>query len=369
MGRGILAFEKAYGASSIPISGASSLYSPTTSSPSSTSPPISGATTTTTPSSSNPSSSPSSTSPPISGASSTSPASKQRVKAPSSPVITSPSSGSTYNTNSITITGTADASSTAVDVFDTVNKVTTQLNSPNSIPLQCSVTTCTWSFQGTFQDGSHTLTAQATNTAGTSRASSPVSITVNTAPIPQIPQITYPTSGSTVSNSFTISGTAEAGSTVQVFANGKSLGTITASTNSWQLNVKLSQGTYSLTATATNTAGNTSPASLPVFITVVNQSVAPPAPVITSPTTGNYTTNSFTISGTADSAYAGSPVQVFDSGASLGTTTVSTAGVWQLPQQVILPDGTHELTATATNFMGTSPSSQVVTITVNTNAG
>ena len=77
-----------------------------------------------------------------------------------------------------------------------------------------------------------------------------------------------------------ISGTAEANSTVEVFDNGNTLGTTDAdNTGAWSLTgLTLGEGSHSLTATATDEAGNTGPASDAVVVVV--DLTAPDAPVI-----------------------------------------------------------------------------------------
>ena len=84
----------------------------------------------------------------------------------------------------------------------------------------------------------------------------------------------------TSDTTLTISGTAEANSTVTVFQNGTSIGTTTADGNgNWSKadgNTLVNGTTYQLTATATDAAGNTSVASAQYAVTI--DTTAPAAP-------------------------------------------------------------------------------------------
>ena len=197
-----------------------------------------------------------------------------------------------------------------------------------------------------------------------------VTVTAPDTTAPAAPVITSPTAGATVATGTpTISGTAEAASTVEVFDGPTSLGTtVTSGAGAWSLTpaTALSEGAHSVTATATDGADNTSPASAAVAFTVtVPDTTAPAAPVITSPTAGAFLmTGTPTISGTAEAA---STVEVFDGSTSLGTTVTSGAGAWALTPATALADGAHSVTATATDGAGNaSPASAAVAFTVHT---
>lgn len=69
-------------------------------------------------------------------------------------------------------------------------------------------------------------------------------------------------------SSLTFSGTAETGSTVELFDGVSSLGTITATGGNWSFDVSLTAGIHSLTAIATDAAGNVSDASSALSITI-----------------------------------------------------------------------------------------------------
>ncbi|WP_372993994.1 Ig-like domain-containing protein, partial [Sulfitobacter sp.] len=175
------------------------------------------------------------------------------------------------NDNTLTFNGTAEAGS-VVEVF--VNGTAIGTTTAN--------TDGTWTFDHTgteLSDGDYAITAAATDAAGnTSAASTPLNITIDTsAPnAPVVSGITEDTNidgdGITSDNTLSFNGTAEAGSKVEVFVNGTSIGTTTANIDgTWTFDhsgTQLADGDYSITATATDAAGNTSAASTPLNITI-----------------------------------------------------------------------------------------------------
>src|SRR5439155_13979933 len=67
----------------------------------------------------------------------------------------------------------------------------------------------------------------------------------------------------------TFTGTAEAGSTVKIFSDAVQVGSTTATGGAYSLATSaLSQGTHSITATATDAAGNVSPSSAALSVTI-----------------------------------------------------------------------------------------------------
>ncbi|MEX0428447.1 Ig-like domain-containing protein, partial [Nocardioides sp. DS6] len=219
-------------------------------------------------------------------------------------------------------------------------------------------------------DGDHTLTATQTDEAGnTSAASDPVRITVDTT-APDAPVITAPTDDTdTNDNAPTIEGTGEAGDTVAVTdENGDTVcETTVADDGTWSCtpDTALTDGDHTLTATQTDEAGNTSPESEPVHVTVDTQ--APDAPVITGPVNGAVLSDTTpTITGTGE---PGASVTVTEDGDTVCTATVGADGTWSCAPDDALGDGEHTLTATQTDEAGnTSPVSEPVTFTVDSQA-
>jgi hypothetical protein len=108
-------------------------------------------------------------------------------------------------------------------------------------------------------DGAYLLTARARNAGGTSAHSSMRVVQVDTR-APSAPALIAPTG--TAATSFTLTGNAETGTTVEVFENGSSRGTIAASGGSWSKAFSgVERGTRSYTAVAIDMAGNRSATS------------------------------------------------------------------------------------------------------------
>ena len=194
----------------------------------------------------------------------------------SAPVISSFSTDSgtagdkITNDSTIELKGTAAAGST-VKFYDGATQIgSTTANSSGNWDYITKVLT----------DAKHTLTATATNSSGkTSAASSALAVTVDT-------KVAAPTIASNKVNSanqVVMSGNAEASSVVKVFDGATQIGSATANSSGvWTYtSAALAVGAHSLTAKATDVAGNISVASSVVTASVT--STSPTAP--TSPTT------------------------------------------------------------------------------------
>ena len=251
----------------------------------------------------------------------------------------------------LTLTGTAVANST-VNVYDGATLLgTTAANASGA-----------WSFTtGTLSNATHNFTATDTVSGTTSAASAAMSVTVDTI-APAKPAIVSfsPDSGVVgdhITNAavLTLTGTAEANSTVKVYDGATLLGSTTANgSGAWSYTTAaLSNAAHSFTATATDVAGNTGAASAALAITV--DTVAPNAPVIATDAIVN--TNEILLTGTAE---ANSTVKVYDGATLLGSATANGSGAWSYTTSP-LSNGTHAFTATATDVAGnTSPASQPI---------
>ncbi len=273
--------------------------------------------------------------------------------------------------NRLVFSGTAEAGSSVEVFLDGASLGTTAADGAGN-----------WSFDHsgtTLADGSYTLTAEATDTAGNSSVTSAGFAFTVDATAPSTPAVTAITDDTAAADSVTsdnqlvFSGTADANIDVEVFLDGASLGTTTAdSAGNWTFDhtgTTLADGSYSLTAEAFDTAGNTSATSAGFGFTV--DATAPSAPAVTAITddTGaadNITSdNQLLFSGTAE---ANSNVEVFLEGASLGTTPADGAGNWSFDHTgTTLADGSYTLTAEATDTAGnTSATSAGLAFTVAT---
>ena len=296
------------------------------------------------------------------------------------PVIGLVADNGSSNDPTLSIDGTAELGST-VTVYDTdgTTVLGTGVATGGAGPIITSP----------LSEGAHTLTLKATDAAGNqSAASTAFHVTIDTvAPsAPVIVSVTddvAPVTGAVADNgssndpTLTIGGTAEAGSTVTVYdTDGTTvLGTGVATGGVFTITTSvLGEGAHALTATASDAAGNQSAAS--TAFQVIIDTLAPLAPVIVSvtddvaPVTGLVANNgssndaTLTIGGTAE---AGSTVTVYDTdGTTVLGTGVATGGAFTITTSV-LGEGTHTLTARATDAAGNQgASSTAFHVTIDT---
>jgi hypothetical protein len=271
--------------------------------------------------------------------------------------------------NILTLTGTA-AANTSVEVF-------------NGSTLLGSATTDSngnWTFTTpTLGTGFFSVALSAVDvdsTGAKSAASSALNLTVDML-TPQTPTITSYSpatgttgSGTTTATTLTLTGAAsEVDGFVQVYDNGKLLGTATLnmSNNTWSFQTgTLATGVeHHFTATFTNWAGATSVVSSELDVAVV----APPAtPTITSitPDTGAAgITDSATLT-LAGTAGANVTVNIYDGGTLLGKTTTNANGAWTFATGT-LASGAQNFTAVAVDSVGdVSQTSAIATMTIDT---
>ncbi len=238
---------------------------------------------------------------------------------PPAPVALTPANGSHTNNAKPTYTGTAEANTTVTVYVDGTAVGTTTANASGS-----------WSFTPitALPEGSHSVKATATDAAGNvSVFSNTNTFTVDTTP-PAAPVVSTPANGSRTTNTTpTYTGTAEAGATVTVYVDGTAVGTTTATAaGSWSFTqpTALPEGAHTVSATATDAAGNTSASSNTNTFTV--DLTPPSAPVVVAPANGSSTNDTTpTYSGTAE---PGSTVTVIVDGSTVGTATADCE--WQL---------------------------------------
>ena len=183
--------------------------------------------------------------------------------------LTAPAADSTFLTSDI-ITFSADASDDSA-----VTKVEFFANG-NSIGMD---STAPYSVTATLPAGTYSITARATDDAGVSTTSSPVSIAVNP-PANQPPTValTAPTNGSafltTDTITFGVSATDDSAiAKVEFFANGNLVGEDT--TAPYSVTASLGAGTYAINARATDDQG-LAVTTDPITITVQNATVSQP---------------------------------------------------------------------------------------------
>ena len=228
--------------------------------------------------------------------------------APSAPTLTG---SSLTNDSTPTWTGVAEASATV-----------TVLNGGVPLGQVAADGSGNYSFTpGTaLSDGTHVITATASDGSGnTSAASSSLTVVVDTN-TPGVPTIsaTSPTNDSTP----TFTGTAEAVTIVTILSDGATFGQATADGGgnySFTPSAAFSDGSFTITATAADSAGNTSGTS--DGLSLVVDTAAPAAPTLTGTTPTK--DNTPELSGTAE---ASSTVTIYSGDTALGS---GDSGCWR----------------------------------------
>ncbi|ECT0640905.1 Ig-like domain repeat protein, partial [Salmonella enterica subsp. enterica serovar Anatum] len=216
---------------------------------------------------------------------------------PLTPVITSVSddqapglgtiaNGQNTNDPTPTFSGTAEAGAT-ITLYENGTVIGTTTAQPDGA----------WSVStSTLASGTHVITAVATDAAGNSSPNSTAfTLTVDTT-APQTPILTsvvddvaggvtgnLANGQITNDNRPTLNGTAEAGSVISIYDGNTLLGVTSANAGgAWSFTptTGLNDGTRTLTVTATDPAGNVSPATS--GFTIVVDTLAPTVPLITS---------------------------------------------------------------------------------------
>ncbi|MEU1607994.1 Ig-like domain-containing protein, partial [Micromonospora matsumotoense] len=188
--------------------------------------------------------------------------------------------------------------------------------------------------------------------------------------------ITTPGDGKTLGDSSpAFAGTGEAGSTVRLADAGSTMCTATVdAAGNWTCTpaTVLTEGEHTITATATDEAGNTSQGG-PITITI-----APTTPVITTPADGSALWRCsehghdagewsgrggclLTFTGTGG---AGDTVTVTEGKKQICSATVNDAGNWSCTGRTRRTGGEHTFIATATGSTGAIATSEPVTVTI-----
>ncbi|OIP98997.1 hypothetical protein AUK40_00985 [Candidatus Wirthbacteria bacterium CG2_30_54_11] len=179
---------------------------------------------------------------------------------------------------------------------------------------------------------------------------------------PAAPSILIPASDSLLSTgTCEITGQAEAGCTVRIYNGENLVGETTADQDgNFAVSIETPDGAYELTATATDQSGNISETSAVAFNI---DTAAPSVPAILTPATDAILSSATTrITGRAE---AGSTVKVYDGDTLVGETTADQTG--QFATDIEYPDGSYQLTATATDQAGNrSERTTAVAFTIDT---
>ncbi|WP_052511628.1 Ig-like domain-containing protein [Atlantibacter hermannii] len=242
-----------------------------------------------------------------------------------------------------------------------------------------------WSFtpETALDDGEHTFTVNVTDPAGnTSPSTSAGTLTIDTTAPAAASEVilsgddqTLADGASTKDTTPTVSGEAEAGSTVVIYDNGTEIGTVTADENgNWSFTPQtaLDDGEHTFTVNVTDAAGNTSPSTSAGTITIDTTAPAAASEVTLSGDDQSLSDGASTqdttptVSGEAE---PGSTVVIYDNGTEIGSVTADENGNWSFTPETALDDGEHAFTVNVTDAAGnTSPATAAGTITIDTTA-
>ncbi|MET4762032.1 hypothetical protein ABH975_005108 [Bradyrhizobium ottawaense] len=247
----------------------------------------------------------------------------------------------------VALAGTAAANST-VKVLDGTTQLGTVTADANGA----------WHYTtAALPDGKHSFTATDTVSGVTSKASAALDVTVDSA-APDAPILL---SDPTTHNRATVSGTAEAGSSIKLYEGTTLLGTATvASDGDWSVTTpNLKHGSHTFTATATDAAGNTSALSQPIDPPIGHGGTKDAATVEVTNVRQHWD-HTATIKGTAD---PNSEIKLSDGTTSVGSVTTGADGKWSF-QTSDLSGKSHAFTAeqvdTTGHVVGTSSGAAMI---------
>src|SRR5271168_1286097 len=217
-------------------------------------------------------------------------------------------------------------------------------------------------------NGSHTLTAVATDASGNTATSAVVKVTVsNTVASTLAVSITSPAASATVSGTMAVGATATdsvAISSVQLQVDGASVGSAdTASLYNFSWNTtSVANGSHTLTAVAKDSSGNTA-TSAGVKVTVNNPVASTLTVSITSPAASATVSGTMAVAAAATDSVTISSVQLQVDGANVGAA--DTASPYNFSWNTTsVANGSHTLTAVGKDSSGNTATSAGVKITV-----
>jgi uncharacterized protein YdbL (DUF1318 family) len=262
------------------------------------------------------------------------------------------------NDQSLTVSGSAEANSQVEVFLGGASQGTVMADGSGN-----------WSYThgSNLAEGMYRFTAAATDSAGntgTTSANYWVRIDITNPNAPALSSMADDTGFDNSDNltndqSLSFSGTAEADALVSVYDGAILLGTVNASGTgafTYVHGSNLSEGWHKISASATDSAGNTGSASSDYWVHI--DVTAPAAPAVASITTdtgldnadGLTNDDTWVIAGTAE---ANGRVEVYINGASIGTASVDGSGKWSYDYTgTTLNEGNYMIKAEATDSAG-----------------
>jgi large repetitive protein len=235
--------------------------------------------------------------------------------------------------------GNATAYGVSGTCQDTNGVVTVRVGSlTTTTPCSGNVFSTNLSVTSLTDSASITISASQANGAGTGTDSANTS---KDTVAPGVPVFTTPVGGTFLNTATpTLTGTGEVGTTVRVFAGPSEIcSAVVSPAGTWScVTAMQADGTSTLTARATDVAGNTGTTSPGRTITI--DTMAPAAPVITNPATAATVAPNPSVSGTSEAL---ATVLVYEGTTQLCSTPADASGQWSCP--TTLGIGSHTIIA------------------------
>ncbi|UBF30710.1 Ig-like domain-containing protein (plasmid) [Kovacikia minuta CCNUW1] len=287
-------------------------------------------------------------------------------------------SGTVTNVDQVTVLRAGFGNIQTANFID----ITAQLQADGSFTLNQAQLEAIYG--GTLSQGAHTLHLQAEDEQGNLSELFDLTFNLDTqAPIAPV-NLSWTAVGTTAVK---ISGSAEAGALVELYEGTDLIAeTYADATGNWRVTTsQLRNGTHSLSATATDLAGNTSPASTATSLSINTLVPAMPQGVRLMAATDSGLSSSDgitsdatpTVMGTAE---AGATVRLLRGQQLLGQTIADANGEWSVEITSALPAGNNLLSAIAHNANGdsqaatlmvtvdaTAPTAQIKTLAADSN--
>ena len=229
-----------------------------------------------------------------------------------------------------------------------------------------------------LNDGDHRFTTQAMDAAGNmdwspqqalllrvDTGAPKLATPANSGTAGQVTNVTTPT----------VTGTADAGASVELYDGATVVGTGVADANgAWSIVASvLSEGQHSLVSRFTNTNGQVQQSGGTLMVTVKTTAAAPSAPTLDirndSGTSATDNVTNDTIQLLRGTSEPGSYIRVYDGDVAIQWLVADADGNWNSGELVRLTHGVHQLSVVSTDLAGNvSPRSPVTTITIDTQA-
>jgi hypothetical protein len=288
------------------------------------------------------------------------------VGGPPPPDTTAPVASVTAPANNALVRGAVSVTATA---SDNVGVTSVQfLLDGNALGAPDTTSPYSVSWDTTLaSNATHTLAVRAVDAAGNPGTSASLNVIVDN--LPPAVAISSPAGGTTVSGTVTVSATAtdlNGIANVQFRLDGANLGspdTTSPYSVSWNT-VSSTNGSHTLSAIGADSAGNQTTAQN-VMVTVSNiVDTTPPSVSVTSPAIGATVSGTVTVTAGASDTSGITSVQFLLDGNPLGAadTTAPYSASWNTTQST---NGSHTLSARATDGVGLTATSSGVGITVN----